>query len=157
VKSRVAEWTGLDEFLATKKKKTPQEVMDFLEANKLQIQEVYKRERTKFSEYALPGGENYREVLFTLPRELVDDGNGDVRWDREISYVSQHWDEPNVLAHTRLDDRETPDGKRVLFLEEVQSDWHQDGRKEDTRPRSLFTNSSQAKREVRGVLAICYI
>lgn len=150
VKSEELKWTGLDEFLATNKKKTPQEVMDFLEANKLQIQEVYKRERTKFSEYALPGGENYREVLFTLPRELVDDGNGDVRWDREISYVSQHWDEPNVLAHTRLDDRETPDGKRVLFLEEVQSDWHQDGRKRGYKTKESLSQIQARLKEKYG-------
>lgn len=42
-------------------------------------------------------------------------------------YKSPHWDEPNVLAHVRLSDR-TIDGKRTLFVEEVQSDWHQAGR-----------------------------
>jgi hypothetical protein len=36
----------------------------------------------------------------------------------------------NVLAHTRFDDRVTTDGKRTLFVEEVQSDWHQKGKKE---------------------------
>jgi len=41
-----------------------------------------------------------------------------------------HWqDDPNVLAHTRFDDRTTVDGKHTLFLEEVQSDWHQKGKK----------------------------
>ena len=45
------------------------------------------------------------------------------------AYQGPHWEEPNVLAHLRLTERTTPDGKRVLFLEELQSDWHQLGRK----------------------------
>lgn len=36
-------------------------------------------------------------------------------------------DTPNVLAHLRVNDRTTADGKRMLFIEEVQSDWHQKG------------------------------
>ena len=40
-----------------------------------------------------------------------------------------HFEEPNVLAHVRFNDRTDADGKRVLFLEELQSDWHQKGRK----------------------------
>ena len=39
-----------------------------------------------------------------------------------------HWDEPNVLAHFRHTDRVDPEGKKVLFVEEVQSDWGQKGR-----------------------------
>ncbi|MDE0916158.1 MAG: hypothetical protein OSB57_13365, partial [Planctomycetota bacterium] len=47
------------------------------------------------------------------------------------SYTGGHYGEhPNVLAHVRFNDRTTADGKRVLFMEEVQSDWHQAGRKE---------------------------
>ena len=41
-----------------------------------------------------------------------------------------HFDEPNVLAHVRFNDRTDADGKRVLFMEELQSDWHQKGRKQ---------------------------
>jgi len=46
----------------------------------------------------------------------------------EPGFQSGHWDEPNVLAHTRFTGRETPQGESVLFLEELQSDWHQAGR-----------------------------
>jgi len=45
------------------------------------------------------------------------------------SYKSSHFDEPNVLAHIRFNERTDAEGKRVLFVEEVQSDWHQEGRK----------------------------
>jgi hypothetical protein len=44
-------------------------------------------------------------------------------------YRSSHWDEPNVLAHMRLNDRVDTNGKKTLFVEEIQSDWHQEGRK----------------------------
>jgi hypothetical protein len=43
------------------------------------------------------------------------------------TYKSSHWDEPNILAHVRMNDR-TIDGKKSLHLEEIQSDWHQQGR-----------------------------
>jgi hypothetical protein len=45
------------------------------------------------------------------------------------TFTSSHFDEPNVLAHTRFDDRTSLDGKKTLFLEELQSDWHQKGKK----------------------------
>jgi hypothetical protein len=43
-------------------------------------------------------------------------------------YKSSHFDQPNILAHMRVNDR-VVDGKKTLFIEEVQSDWHQAGRK----------------------------
>ena len=44
------------------------------------------------------------------------------------NFESSHFDEPNILAHMRVTDR-TIDGKKTLFVEEIQSDWHQAGRK----------------------------
>jgi hypothetical protein len=73
---------------------------------------------TRYDEYTLPGGENYREILFTMPAKDGKDG-----------YTSSHFKEQNILAHTRLKDRVDADGKKVLFIEEIQSDWHQEGRK----------------------------
>lgn len=40
----------------------------------------------------------------------------------------------NPTMHLRVSDRTTPDGKRVLHVEEVQSDWHEQGRKHGYRP-----------------------
>jgi len=45
-------------------------------------------------------------------------------------YQSSHWDEPNIVAHTRIDERTDVDGDRVLFVHELQSDWGQQGKKE---------------------------
>jgi hypothetical protein len=144
---------------------------------------------TKFDQYTLPGGDNYREVLLTRPeadksaflaaqsryddlrRQTADmmadwkrvseeNSPGDprtveayqrmadvrrardqaaeehARLKNEINagaYRSSHWDEPNVLAHLRMKDRVDPEGRRVLHLEELQSDWAQEGRKKGFR------------------------
>jgi hypothetical protein len=103
---------------------------------------------TKFGEYTLPGGENYREVLLKMPQREVSNSELEAlavsRFGKEIEDLSSselnqivdmregfrsgHYDEPNVLAHIRLNDRTGPDGERILFVEEIQSDWHQKGR-----------------------------
>ncbi|MGD0110121.1 MAG: hypothetical protein ABSC06_39825 [Rhodopila sp.] len=100
---------------------------------------------TKFGGYTLPGGENYREMLITLPSpepppvghiEALPNGKFRVTqagmsdlfatraeaeaetrrlgaiFNRDAgSYRSSHWDEPNVLAHTRFSERTAP-GRR---------------------------------------------
>jgi hypothetical protein len=52
-----------------------------------------------------------------------------IREREQQGFKSGHWDQPNVLVHFRLNDRVDADGKRVLFVEEIQSDWGQAGRK----------------------------
>lgn len=44
-------------------------------------------------------------------------------------FNSSHFDEPNILVHLRMNTRTDADGNKVLFLEEVQSDWGQEGKK----------------------------
>lgn len=114
---------------------------------------------TKYSKYVVPGGENYKELLLTLPfksnaptyeqwkdHQLFLDENNDVsrkKYDEVIGFYnergtyakdpifkSSHWSQPNILAHVRFDERTDADGKRVLFLNEIQSDWGQEGKKE---------------------------
>jgi hypothetical protein len=114
----------------------------------------------------LPGGENYREILQTLPnmkgqesfgikqisknefvveKHLSGDSQdtelGPVHSTKEqaqkyldnyqrqsAAYRSSHWDEPNVLAHMRVDDRVSGSGDKVLMVQEVQSDWDREAR-----------------------------
>lgn len=188
----------------------------------------------KYSSYQTPGGEDYRELLLTLPAKPIKDNNqarlaelehkrstsalSEDEWHeinhlRKVSslpdkYVSPHWEEPNVLAHVRMNDREsktytpeqvadigqrlaklvgakTPDSvgpgvlptavargvvtpmeaaqfahakgfgahghdttgatEKTLHVEEVQSDWHQAGRKTGYRP----TEAELQRAEVR--------
>lgn len=93
----------------------------------------------KFSEWQTPGGENYKELLLTAP-EL---GKG-IEGGSPRRYQSSHFNEDNILAHVRFNERTGADGKRVLFLEEIQSDWHQVGRRQGyAKP---LTQSEQARR-----------
>jgi hypothetical protein len=45
-------------------------------------------------------------------------------------FQSGHFDEPNTLAHLRMNTRTDAEGKKTLFIEEIQSDWAQKGKKE---------------------------
>lgn len=121
---------------------------------------------TKYQKYQLPGGDNYRELLLTLPNQWEKpraaqianeakikalrqemygtSGTDEIRSEisrlhnentvlqKQISdapiYKSSHFDEPNILAHMRVNDRVDAEGKKMLLIEEVQSDWHQAGR-----------------------------
>jgi len=49
---------------------------------------------------------------------------------RRTRFRSSHWSQKNVIAHIRVDDRLDVDGKRVLMVQEVQSDWGQAGRRD---------------------------
>jgi hypothetical protein len=60
--------------------------------------------------------------------ELQDKAEQSNREAGANNYRSSHWDEPNVLAHLRLSDRKLPGGGKALHLEELQSDWGQQGR-----------------------------
>lgn len=186
----------------------------------------------RYGKQQLPGGENYREKLFTLPQKnalrvepitansyrLVDTNTGEMiahgtpeamqarlremqPWEAGVRgrngqgpYQSSHWDEPNVLAHVRMNDREIPGdvGRALriepygnkfivqgfgvkdadpamqfkfsshdaaqqyidtnypngaplntLHLEELQSDWHQTGRKQGYKQGNLGPTEAQ--------------
>lgn len=95
---------------------------------------------TKFDDYVLPGGEDYKEMLLTSKGTQI--------------FTKDHFrragakgvpEGENVLAHIRFNTR-TIDGKKVLFIEEIQSDLHQAGRKQgynDKLRRDEFEKFSQ--------------
>lgn len=60
-------------------------------------------------------------------RSLVE---GERKRAQDGTFKSQHWDEKNVLAHIRFDERTGPNGEKILHIAEIQSDWHQQGRRE---------------------------
>lgn len=70
----------------------------------------------RWGEYKLPHGEHYREILFKLPGS-----------DYSNRAMETHWGRPGVLAHARVQDMTAADGGKVLFVEEIQSDWHNAG------------------------------
>jgi len=61
------------------------------------------------------GGENYCEWLLTIP-------------NFPANYYSEHFNTRNIVVHVRSDERKDMFGRRILFLQEIQSDWHQKGR-----------------------------
>jgi hypothetical protein len=74
------------------------------------------------SEYTVSGGDNYREFLLTLPNQK---GRG---------FTAGHYSEENVVAHFRTTDIKGPNGEKALFIEEIQSDWAQKGRRRGFQP-----------------------
>jgi hypothetical protein len=67
------------------------------------------------------GGTNYRENLLQIPEYEGMTG---------YFYEKGHFDEPNIAVHSRTKDRNTESGVNdVLYVEELQSDWGQQGRK----------------------------
>ena len=70
-------------------------------------------ESLKWQQYSLPGGHGYRELLVQLH-------------DWPNNYQPRHYLTRNVLIHLRTSVRDTPGGRRVLYLDEIQSDWHAD-------------------------------
>ena len=74
--------------------------------------------------YTLPGGSNYREILLQHPKSA-----------ERFPGVPQHFGgAPNILASVRAKDRTGPNGEKILHIEELQSDWHQQGREHGYRP-----------------------
>jgi Inorganic Pyrophosphatase len=193
VKPDELQYTGVDKWLREQKGPvTKEQVADFVDKNKVQVNDVVRggpniqdridnymnegydyegaSERayadhdnalgTKYHSYQLPGGDNYREHLLTLPptkntipqfKVINEHGHVESTWtdkakaenwankngyavreDKPVTldagYKSSHWDEPNILAHARTNERDVG-GKPSLHIEELQSDWHQAGRK----------------------------
>jgi hypothetical protein len=76
---------------------------------------------TVYSGYTTPGGSQYREILFKLPTGFAGSAG---------TYRATHFGQnaTNLFAHARITTRKTEDGKSVLLIDEIQSDWHQAAR-----------------------------
>ena len=126
---------------------------------RIDVKDWVKQNASKYEKYQIPNGENYREMLLKLPafdpqdQRRIDYLQTEKRridpteWAKsraaktldeltqkaskfDTPYVTGHWAQhPNTLAHLRLSDREGPNGEKLLHMEELQSDWHQQGRK----------------------------
>lgn len=94
---------------------SPEDAMAFAELQMSQRFAAWGKDQAlaKWERFSLPGSAGYQEVLVQL-----DDWPGD--------YQPRHYRTRNVLVHIRSGIRHTSDGRRVLFLDEVQSDWHAD-------------------------------
>jgi len=134
-----------------------EEASNLEEAKRVAALRSFSEDTTKFSDKQLEGEkENYKEVLVTLPRKSNLDDISDKLFskkytelnaservsvkrearsqgqvvDESNTFRSSHFDEPNILVHLRMNTRTDVDGNKVLFIEEVQSDWGQQGKRE---------------------------
>ena len=96
----------------------------------IEKREAFNREMWKRYNHADPtGGDLPGWYQYATPEEKRTYRNLLNEVDESRGYTDGHYDEyPNVLAHVRFNDRTSEYGK-TLFLEEIQSDWHQKGRK----------------------------
>lgn len=109
---------------------------------------------TKWGEYKERGGEQYREVLLTVPF-LEDRGPNRLRdtRDRRPFVNDSHYEKPNIVVHARIDYRKAADGSKVLFVEEVQSDlgsyWRENGGVPSPAELAKFRRASERAAEIR--------
>ena len=105
---------------------------------KLEVQFYFYQKADEYDEYF-----NYQkavEKMVTAKEKLQN-------IDKQ-KFNSSHYDEPNILVHLRMNTRTSADGSKVLFLEEIQSDWGQKGKKEgfkDTSDQESTINKSKEK------------
>lgn len=92
--------------------------------------------------YNMPNGEDYREIRIKLPSNRPSLNNmsraeydaavkkADSEGIKNFTHSTHHNDEENVLLHLRVKNHRDADGKNGLLIDELQSDWHQKGKKE---------------------------
>lgn len=156
VKAEEIRWSGIQPYLSQlqesgKKSVTKADLLEFAQANRLQVETVIlDNNETRWDEYKVPGGTNYREYLYKLPGSDYTNG----------AMVS-HWSTENkgVLVHARVQDFLDADGKKVLFIEEIQSDWHNAGAKNGydsdyTEIENKYNRASEALTKEAGNLTL---
>ena len=127
---------GLEDWLKGQGKVSRKDLLDYVRANSLEMEEVqkgkdistdkllpmgregYDPNEVEYGHVVLPGTdrETYHETLFTLP-------------GHEPVYQDPHWPtHPNVVGHVRFDVPEV-DGKKEVRIQEMQAGWHEEGSK----------------------------
>lgn len=104
----------------------------------MQLQaEVIARENGDLSEYGSSArhkeytvdegltGDNYTETKL-----ILEDSEGTLMSSQGDFYEEGHYDDANIVAAIRHTDRIADDGSKVFFVEEIQSDWGQQGRRD---------------------------
>lgn len=121
VKPEELKWSGLEDLAKENRKVTPDEAREYIAANSLELKEVTKGDQPqdyeekpaepartpgRYASYVLPGGENYREMLLTLPdkglRGLSGDGPRDVR----VGNLQRRLDQVQEALQPLIDDPE---------------------------------------------------
>lgn len=91
--------------------------------------------RPKWNQYATPRGSRYREIIFRMPGEQY-----------ENPAMITHWGRRGILAHARIQDMKTDSGT-MLFVDEIQSDWHNEGHRKGYREPNTEYRKLVARRD----------
>lgn len=93
----------------------------------------------EYIDWTLPGGERYRETL--------------IKWENmpHKGQSSTHFPDSDIVAHYRSKVRKDLEGNSVLFVEEIQSDWHQAGRERGYRSDLQYKDEQQLWSEYPGL------
>ena len=89
-----------------------------------------------------PATEKEAEAINKELNSLIDK----VTAERRL-FTASHWDDPDVLAHYRVSDMTGPNGEKVLYVDEIQSDWHQKAR--DARKREVKRILESERSDIR--------
>jgi len=124
-----------------------------LELEKYNLEKDIRKSRMqsnkpKYEEYTSPGGKDYTELVFKIKNKnnttpVVLEGEfGTLKGNKvkaqqktTIDYISPHFNKFNEIAHVRFKTRDL-NGKKVLTVEEMQSDILQESKRE------MFTSSN---------------
>ena len=136
----------------------------------------------KFGEWTIPGGTNYREILFQLPdnraapnakyddiaakaraqsrlmttEEIAERSRLYDEIKRPLNFEDPHYPDSNILAHARVSDRFEPNGDKALHVEEVQSAWHQKARDARKKEIKRLIDSGVSKAEANKQVPVEY-
>jgi hypothetical protein len=134
--------------------------LEWLESEQDRIDDVLSEfpdfnSATKYpDDYLIPGGQNYREILYKLPDDKVEG---------RFRSPPNHFDlADNTFGSIRATDR-TIDGTPTLFAEEIQSDWAIAGAKRgykskiDSNENALlvkqYDSLTAERRQIEGIVA----
>lgn len=84
---------------------------------------AYAKEPSYGGQQTLSGGDNYREFLFKYKPGKLRQTEPTYSYSHDFGL--QSGDRTNGFVHTRVSDRTDEFGRRILFVEEIQSDMHQ--------------------------------
>jgi len=127
-----------------KVKSIPKEMVErIIATNMAQIEtNILDKWLVQYPGAALPGGKNYREFLINdkSPEDIFTAGH----------YFGLPYASKNLIASARVDDRVGPNGEKILFVQEIQSDWVQGTNKGDFKTKDEIAQLEREKDDLIG-------
>lgn len=115
------------------------------------MDEVVDESLVSYIDYAEQGAgdANYQEFL--IKSENVHGVGVNLGLEGARPYANVHFPGENIVAHVRTTDRVGPNGERVFFVEEFQSDWSSSMRKADATEKKLLAKYGSEDQVLKAV------